>query len=243
MRRAVLAASLLIVPACSGPVRRQTARQHRHRRTSFSPVPSRFACRRSRRSSCRKSAAQPPSGRHRARPPRRVYLGVCCEGVPEPSAHLVEYDPTTGTTTDRGGVTENLGRLGLGRPGGGAAEDSHEDRAGGGWLPVLRVDGRRWGERGRLQTADVRLAPVAGAGGRDGRVGTRRRRPRAVIAAAGGGRFVYFLAYFGTSCSGTNRPRVRCGGDGRFARRARQPEPRRRRARSCVRPTGDECQG
>ncbi|HEY1380443.1 MAG TPA: hypothetical protein VGF55_26820 [Gemmataceae bacterium] len=46
-----------------------------------------------------------------------VWLGVSTHDVPVPSAHLMEYDPTLDVVTDRGNVLDELGRLGLLRPG------------------------------------------------------------------------------------------------------------------------------
>ena len=44
-------------------------------------------------------------------------MGAATVPGQEPSARLVEYDPTADLAIDRGGVLENLGRLGMLKPG------------------------------------------------------------------------------------------------------------------------------
>lgn len=130
------------------------------------------------------------------RDPRgHIYFGICCDGVPDPSAHLAEYDPATGVTVDRGGVVENLRRLGL------AAERQQKIHSkivpmSDGYLYFASMDEHgEHADGSRLPTAGSHLWRVKPDGGDKwehlGAV------PEAVIAAAAGGRFVYFLAYFG----------------------------------------------
>ena len=46
-----------------------------------------------------------------------VWIGVSMHDVPRPSAHLIEYDPTTEVATDRGDVLDQLTHMKLIRPG------------------------------------------------------------------------------------------------------------------------------
>jgi hypothetical protein len=126
----------------------------------------------------------------------RIWFGVTTEGIPVPSAHLFEYDPETGRIVDRGNVIDQLKAAGVLRPGEHQAkihsriiqgpnnyvyfasmdeegESSHGSRGPtwGGHLWRLNLDTYRW---------EHLLAA-----------------PEALIAVAGGDRFVYALGYFG----------------------------------------------
>ena len=126
----------------------------------------------------------------------RIWYGVSCERGEPPSAHLIEMDPTTLQSVDRGDVVGELTRLGLARPGDQQskihskivqAADGHlyfssMDEAGelalegkpptfGSHLWRLRLDGYRW----------EHLAAV----------------PEGLIDVGTGGRYVYALGYYG----------------------------------------------
>lgn len=125
-----------------------------------------------------------------------VYFGVSADGDDYLSAHLIEYDPATNRSTDRGGVVENLKRLGLAKPNenqnkihakiwqaadlylyfasldeGGENEDGSKPPTFGSHIWRVKPDGSEW-----EHLAEVR---------------------EALIASAVGGRYVYFLGYFG----------------------------------------------
>lgn len=125
-----------------------------------------------------------------------VYYGVSTDGDGYLSAHLIEHDPATGQSTNRGGAIENLKRLGLAKPGenqnkihtkiwqaadghlyfasmdeGGENEDGSKPPTFGSHVWRVKPDGGDW-----EHLAEVR---------------------EALIASAVGGRYVYFLGYFG----------------------------------------------
>jgi hypothetical protein len=125
-----------------------------------------------------------------------IWFGVTAGGSPVPSAHLFEYDPDAGRSIDRGNVVEQLKAAGVLRPGEhqakihsrivqgpdnylyfssmdeeGESDDGSRLPTWGGHLWRMKIDTYRW----------EHLLAV----------------PEALIAVAGGGRFVYALGYFG----------------------------------------------
>jgi len=125
-----------------------------------------------------------------------IWFGVTTEGIVTKSAHLLDYDPASGRTIDRGNVIDELRRAGLARPGEqqakihskiipGAADDVYfasmdedgEDENGS-RLPTW--GGHLW----RMNLATSRWEHLL-------------RTPEALIAVGRGGRFVYALGYFG----------------------------------------------
>jgi hypothetical protein len=124
-----------------------------------------------------------------------IYFGVCAAGVPNPSAHLFEYDPRRGALSDLGDVVSELRRGGLARDGEGQmkihskivqAEDGHlyfasMDEEG------EKVDGSRlpkWGGHlWRLWLPEKRWEHLLAT-------------TEALIAVAAAGRWVYALGYF-----------------------------------------------
>jgi hypothetical protein len=126
----------------------------------------------------------------------RVYFGVSTEGAGVLSAHLVEYDPATGNTIDRGGAVENLTRFGLAKPGE-SQNKIHTKiwQAADGYLYFATMDeGGEKDDGSKPQTFDSHLWRVKPAGGEWEHLAAVRE---AVVAAALGGRYVYFLGYFG----------------------------------------------
>jgi hypothetical protein len=125
-----------------------------------------------------------------------IYMGVSIDGVVNPSAHLLELDPATNAVTDLGGAMEHLARLGLAKPGEGqnkihtkiiqgpdgllyfASMDETGEAEDGSKLPTF--GSHLWrlepGQRDWQHLADV---------------------PEAVIAVAPGGKFIYYLGYYG----------------------------------------------
>jgi len=125
-----------------------------------------------------------------------IWFGVTTEGIPVPSAHLFEYDPDASRIVDRGNVIEQLKSSGVLRPGEhqakihsrivqgpddylyfasmdeeGEAPDGSRSPTWGGHLWRLKLDTYRW--------EHVFAAREA------------------LIAVAGGDRFIYALGYFG----------------------------------------------
>jgi hypothetical protein len=125
-----------------------------------------------------------------------VFFGVSADGDARLSAHLVEYDPATGLATDRGGAVENLRRLGLGKPG----ENQNKIhtkiwQAADGWLHFASMDEGGEAEDGsRPPTFGSHLWRVRPDAGEWEHLAEVRE---AVVASAIGGRFVYYLGYFG----------------------------------------------
>ena len=125
-----------------------------------------------------------------------LWFGVTAADVPVPSAHLVEYDPESGRTMDRGNVVDELKRAGVLRDGERQAKiHSRVVQGPEGYLYFASMDeegeednGSRlptWGGHlWRLQLATHRWEHLLVA-------------PEALIAVAAGGRFVYALGYFG----------------------------------------------
>ena len=124
-----------------------------------------------------------------------IWFGVTAANTPLPSAHLFEYDPRSALITDRGNVVDQLKRAGVARDGEHQAkihsriiqgpqgylyfssmdeEGEHED---GSRLPTW--GGHLW----RLQLSTHRWEHLFSA-------------PEALIAVAGGDRFIYTLGYF-----------------------------------------------
>lgn len=126
----------------------------------------------------------------------RIWYGVTCESSDPPSAHLMELDPATCQSVDRGNVVNELKRLGLARPDDQQtkihskivqAEDGHlyfssMDEAG-----ELALEGKppTFGSHlWRFRLADYRWEHLAAV-------------PEGLIAVGTGGRFVYALGYYG----------------------------------------------
>lgn len=127
----------------------------------------------------------------------RIYFGVSCDGAENLSAHLFEFDPETGQSIDIGGVVENLKRLNLAKPG--VEQNKIHTKilqAADGYIYFASLDEGGENEDGsKLPTHGSHLwrrKPVAAAAWEH--IGEVRE---AVIASAVGGRFVYFLGYFG----------------------------------------------
>lgn len=125
-----------------------------------------------------------------------IWFGVSDHGGEPPSAHLFEYDPASGRVTDRGNVVEQLRRLDLLRPGEGQMKiHSRIVQADDGYLYFASMDERDEKEDGsRLPTWGGhfwRLDPP------DGPWEHLFAAPEPLIAAGGGGRYVYALGYFG----------------------------------------------
>jgi hypothetical protein len=124
-----------------------------------------------------------------------IWFGASAAEGARRSAHLFEYDPARDVVRDRGNVVAELRRLGMLRPGEGQAkihsrivqgEDGHlyftsmdeeGERTDGSRLPTW--GGHLW----RLRLPDCRWEHL-------------RATPEALIAVAGGGRWIYALGYF-----------------------------------------------
>ncbi|QEL17091.1 hypothetical protein [Limnoglobus roseus] len=125
-----------------------------------------------------------------------IYYGVSTDGNDVLSAHLIEFDPATNLTTDRGGVVENLKRLGLAKP----RENQNKIhskiwQAADGFLYFASLDEGDENDDGtKLPTFGSHLWRVKPEGGEWEHLADVRE---AVIASALGGRYVYFLGYFG----------------------------------------------
>jgi hypothetical protein len=125
----------------------------------------------------------------------RIFYGVSTEGDDRFSAHLIEYDPATGRGYDRGGVVENLRRLGLAKPG----ENQNKihtriGQAADGWLHFASMDEGGENEDGsKLPTFGSHVWRVRPDGGEWEHLAEVRE---AVIASAVGGRYVFHLGYF-----------------------------------------------
>jgi len=125
-----------------------------------------------------------------------IWFGVTAANTPLPSAHLVEYDPETARTTDRGDVIDQLKQAGVLRAGEHQAKihsrivqgpdnclyfasmDEEGESEDGSRLPTW--GGHLW----RLRLATNRWEHLLAA-------------PETLIAVGAGGRFVYALGYFG----------------------------------------------
>jgi hypothetical protein len=125
-----------------------------------------------------------------------IWFGVTAANTPVPSAHLFEYDPRSALVTDRGNVIDQLTRAGVARAGEHQAKihsrivqgpqgylyfasmDEEGEERDGSRLPTW--GGHLW----RLQLSTHRWEHLLAA-------------PEALIAVAGGDRFVYALGYFG----------------------------------------------
>jgi hypothetical protein len=125
-----------------------------------------------------------------------IWLGVATTRIPVPSAHLLEHDPMSGTTTDRGNVVEELQRLGLLRPGEHQAKIHSKIVQGpDGCLYFASMDEEGENENGsHLPTWGGHLWRLRLATGRWEHLGATAE---ALIAVAGGDRFIYALGYFG----------------------------------------------
>lgn len=126
----------------------------------------------------------------------RIYFGISTEGDIALSAHLVEYDPETGRTTDRGGAVENLRRLGLGRPGENQSKiHSKIWQAADGYLHFASMDeGGEKEDGSKPPTFGSHLWRAKPEGGEWEHLAEVRE---AAIASAVGGKSVYYLGYFG----------------------------------------------
>jgi hypothetical protein len=125
-----------------------------------------------------------------------IWFGVTTEGIPVPSAHLFEYDPDGGRMVDRGNVIDQLKASGVLRPGEHQAKiHSRIIQGPNNYLYFASMDeegessngsrGPTWGGHlWRLNLDTYRWEHVFAA-------------PEALIAVAGGDRFVYALGYFG----------------------------------------------
>lgn len=120
-----------------------------------------------------------------------IWLGVTA-GT---SAHLLEHDPATGRTTDRGHVVGQLQQLGLLRPGEHQAKIHSKIVEGpDGCLYFASMDEEGENENGsQLPTWGGHLWRLRLSTGRWEHLGAT---PEALIAVAGGGRFIYALGYF-----------------------------------------------
>lgn len=125
-----------------------------------------------------------------------IWFGVTAEGNSVPSAHLFEYDPEASRIFDRGNVVEQLKAAGLLRPDERQAKihsriiqgpenylyfasmDEEGESSNGSKLPTW--GGHLW----RLKLDTYRWEHLLAA-------------PEALIAVAGGARFIYTLGYFG----------------------------------------------
>jgi len=125
-----------------------------------------------------------------------IWLGVATTRIPAPSAHLLEYDPITRTMTDRGDVVGELQRLGLLRDGEHQAKIHSKIVQGpDGCLYFASMDEEGENENGsHLPTWGGHLWRLRLATGRWEHLGATAE---ALIAVAGGDRFVYALGYFG----------------------------------------------
>lgn len=126
----------------------------------------------------------------------RIYFGIATDGDPYLSAHLVEHDPATGRAEDLGGAVENLKRLGLAKPGENQAKIHTKIwQAADGYLHFASMDeGGEKEDGSKLPTFGSHLWRL--------RPGTREWEHlaevrEAVIASAVGGRFVFYLGYYG----------------------------------------------
>jgi hypothetical protein len=125
-----------------------------------------------------------------------IWFGVSAHGVELPSAHLFEYDPETRVLTDRGDVVTELRQAGVWKIGEGqmkihskilqgadgnlyfSSYDEQGEATDGSRLPTW--GGHFW----RLRLPENRWEHLFAA-------------KEALIAAAGGGRYMYVLGYFG----------------------------------------------
>jgi len=126
----------------------------------------------------------------------RIWYGVTCEGSSPPSAHLMELDPVTCQSVDRGDVVSELKRLGLARPDDQQtkihskivqAADGHlyfssMDEAG--ELALEGVPPTFGSHLWRLRLSDYRWEHLAAVS-------------EGLIAVGTGGRYVYALGYYG----------------------------------------------
>ncbi len=128
-----------------------------------------------------------------------IYFGISCDGAKDLSAHLVEYDPDTGRTTDVGGAVEQLKRLNLAKPG-------HEQnkihskiwQASDGYLYFTSMD-----EGGEAE--DGSALPTFGSHLWRIRPGAPADQPwehlaefrEAALATGIGGKWLYILGYYG----------------------------------------------
>ena len=125
----------------------------------------------------------------------RIWYGVTCNGDP-PSAHLMEMDPITCQSVDRGDVVSQLKRLGLAKPDDRQskihskivqAEDGHLYFSSMDETGELAIEGRppTFGSHlWRLRLADYQWEHLAAV-------------PEGLIAVGTAGRFVYALGYYG----------------------------------------------
>jgi hypothetical protein len=126
----------------------------------------------------------------------KIYVGVSTEGDGYLSAHLIEFDPETREGIDRGGAVENLKRLNLAKP----RENQNKIhtkiwQGTDGYLYFASMDETGENEDGsKLPTFGSHLWRVKPGSSDWEHLADIRE---AVIAAAAGGRYLYFLGYFG----------------------------------------------
>ncbi len=125
-----------------------------------------------------------------------IWIGVSTKGVPQPSAHLLEYAPETQRLVDRGDVIGQLRQLGILRPGEGQMKiHSRIVQADDGYLYFTSMDeeGERedgsqlptWGSHfWRLRPENPRWEHLL-------------KIRHALIAVSCVGRYVYCLGYYG----------------------------------------------
>ena len=125
-----------------------------------------------------------------------IWFGVTAEGTPVPSAHLFEYDPDAGRIVDRGNVIDQLKASGILRPGEHQAKiHSRIIQGPNNYVYFASMDeegessngsrGPTWGGHlWRMNLDNYRWEHLFAA-------------PEALIAVAGGDRFIYVLGYFG----------------------------------------------
>lgn len=123
-----------------------------------------------------------------------IWLGITSNDDKTGSAHLYELDPATDTVTDRGNVVAELERLGLRRPGERQMKiHSRIVEMPDGYLYFASMDESDENPDGsRLPTWGGHMWRI-GPSGRWEHLAVARQ---ALIAVAGGGRFVYALGYF-----------------------------------------------
>ncbi len=125
-----------------------------------------------------------------------IWFGIAMADIDVPSAHLIEYDPVADKQVDRGNVVEELERAGIARKGDHQAKIHSKIVQGpDNFLYFASMDEEGEGEDGsRLPTWGGHLWRM--------NLDTYRWEHllavrEALIAVAGGGRYIYSLGYFG----------------------------------------------
>lgn len=124
----------------------------------------------------------------------RIWIGVSAK-APGGSAHLMRFDPATNAWRDFGSVVERLAEAGALRPGAGQVKiHSKIVRGDDGWLYFTSMDEEGEAEDGSaLPKWGSHLWRVDPASGRWVHLFAA---PEGLVAAAGGGRWVYALGYW-----------------------------------------------